>query len=96
MKIIPSNICNFFGLCLYKYSHCLFISLLGTSGRSQAAYSSKIAKRKNTVEMRDKVQIQGAFSASAHERSAETPGTSSALEVCATSLHLQNDGDFEE
>lgn len=67
---------------------------LGTSGRSQGAFSSKMAKRRKTVEMRDKVQSQGAFSARAHERSAETPGTSSALEVCATPLHLQNDGDF--
>ena len=45
--------------------------------------------------MRDKVQSQGAFSVRAHERPAETPGTSSALEVCATPLHLQNNEDFE-
>ena len=58
-------------------------NLLGTSGRSQAAFSSKMAKRRKTVEMREKVQSQGAFSARAHERSAETAGTSSALEVCS-------------
>ena len=68
------------------------MSLLGTSGRSQAAFSSKMAKRRKTVEMREKVQSQGVFSARAHERSAETPG--SALEVCVTLLHLQNAGDF--
>ena len=71
------------------------MSLLGTSGRSKAAYSSKTAKRRKTLEMRDKVQSQGAFSARAHERSAETPGTSRALEVCATPLHLENNGDFK-
>ena len=58
------------------------MSILGTSGRSQAAFSSKMTKRRKTVEMRDKVQSQGAFSTRAHERSAETPGTSRALEVC--------------
>ena len=56
--------------------------LLGTSGRSQAAFSSKMAKRRQTVEMREKVQSQGAFFARAHERSPETAGTISALEVC--------------
>ena len=70
------------------------MSLLGTSGRSQGAFTSKMAKHRRTSEMRDKVQSQGAFSARAHERSAETPGTSSALEVCATPSHLENDGDF--
>ncbi|XP_078349307.1 adenylate cyclase type 10-like isoform X2 [Oculina patagonica] len=51
----------------------------GTSGRSQAAFSSKMAKRRKTVEMREKVQSQGAFSARAHERTAEIAGTTSAL-----------------
>ena len=58
------------------------MQLLGTSGRSQAASSSKMAKRRKTVEMREKVQSQGAFSARAHDRSAEIAGTNSALEVC--------------
>ena len=34
------------------------------------------------MEMREKVQSQGAFSSRAHERSAEIAGTSSLLEVC--------------
>ena len=36
------------------------------------------------MEMREKVQSQGAFSARAHERSAEIAGTSSVLEVCCS------------
>lgn len=67
---------------MYRYGDRLLMSLLGASGRSQAAFSSKMAKRRKTVEMREKVQIQGAFLALAHERSAETVETSSALEVC--------------
>ena len=34
------------------------------------------------MEIREKVQSQGAFSSRAHERSAEIAGTSSLLEVC--------------
>lgn len=54
----------------------------GTSGRSRADFTSKMAKRRKTIEMREKVQSQGAFSARAHERTAEIAGTSSALGVC--------------
>lgn len=39
------------------------------------------------MEMREKVQSQGAFSARAHERSTETAGTSSVLEVCCSLAH---------
>lgn len=79
-KTIYNNICDF-SVFLYEYVDCLLpvMSLLGTSGRSQAAFSSKMAKRRKTMEMREKVQSQGTFSARAHERSAET--TLSAPEV---------------
>lgn len=41
-----------------------------------------MTKRQKTMEMREKVQSQGAFSSRAHERSAEIAETSSLLEVC--------------
>lgn len=44
-------------------------------------FSSKMVQQRKTVEMREKVQSQGAFSARAHERSPEIAGKVSSLEV---------------
>ena len=53
------------------------------TGRTRAEVSSNVAKKRRTSrEMREKVQSQGAFSARAHERSAEIGGEGSGSQVC--------------
>lgn len=58
------------------------VLVTGVSGRSLGAHSSMSNKRRKTIEMRDKVQSQGAFSPRAHERSGiETPDLSREREL---------------
>ncbi|RMX45142.1 hypothetical protein pdam_00016498, partial [Pocillopora damicornis] len=52
-----------------------------SSGRSQARVSSKMAKRRRTAEMREKVQSQGAFSSRTHERSSDISEAKHALKT---------------
>ena len=59
---------------------------LASSGRSQARVSSKMAKRRRTAEMREKVQSRGAFSSRTHERSSDISEAKHALKVSSSAV----------
>ena len=82
--MLCQNITRIFSNMLLSYEVIWLLFLLGTSGRSQAAHTSTMSKRRKTVEMREKVKSQGAFSVRAHERTPDVAGKRNPLEVCFT------------
>lgn len=64
--------------------------LLGTSRRSTNIISSSTAKRRKTIEMREKVQSQGAFTSRAHERTSFAVSTNLQIDVTKISEASRN------